>query len=102
MAPPKWFNEDLNNDVLKLVWDRQIDFDPEEQGSTKLSRAWIKKAAVYHTRKINQDGDGLGLGLIDWESHCSAIRISWLLKYRRLRRPLEKRFRRMVRQYYSR
>eukprot|EP00962_Isochrysis_galbana_P000038 scaffold15_cov152-Isochrysis_galbana.AAC.1 len=83
MTPPPWFNSDLHQDILKLIWDRQIDFDPEEAGSVKLSRAWIKKYAIFNPRRINDQGEGLGLGLIDWESHCSAIRIStWLLRYR--------------------
>jgi hypothetical protein len=29
-----------------------------------------------------QKGEGLGLGLLDWNSHCAAISVSWLLKYR--------------------
>jgi hypothetical protein len=66
----------------KIIWDRQIDFDPDQGGSTKFSRPWIKKTAIFQPKRFNEKGEGLGLGLSDWESHCSAIRISWLLKYK--------------------
>lgn len=82
MLPPPWFNKCLKSDIDKLLWDRQIEFDPEHEGSTKHSRAWMKSSAIYHPKRLNDKGEGLGLGLIDWESHCSAIRISWLFKYR--------------------
>lgn len=82
MDPPDWFNKEIKEDIEKLIWDRQIEFDPDQGGSTKFSRPWIKKSAIYHPKKLNERGEGLGLGLIDWESHCSAIIISWLLKYR--------------------
>jgi hypothetical protein len=80
--PPDWFNKKIKEDIEKLIWDRQIDFDPDQGGSPKFSRPWIKKTAIYHPKRFNEKGEGLGLGFIDWESHCSATRISWLLKYR--------------------
>jgi hypothetical protein len=81
MCPPPWFNEYLIADVTKPIWDRNIEFDPEEEGSVKESRPWIKKTAVHLPRRLNKKGEGLGLGLLDWESHCAAMSISWLLKY---------------------
>ena len=82
MDPPPWFHKDLKSDIDALIWDRQIEFDPDQDGSKKRSRPWIRKEAVNHPKRLNVEGEGLGLGLIDWESHCSAIKIAWLLKYR--------------------
>jgi hypothetical protein len=82
MCPPPWFNKDLNEDVAKLIWDREIEFDPEEDGSKKNTKRWIKQSSEHFPRRINKKGEGLGLGLIDWDSHCAAISESWLPKYR--------------------
>jgi hypothetical protein len=35
MCPPPWFNKELNEDVAKLIWDREIEFDPEGLLKTK-------------------------------------------------------------------
>jgi hypothetical protein len=55
MCPPPWFNNELNEDVAELIWDREIEFDPEEDGSTKDTRRWIKNpqstSLVVSTRK---------------------------------------------------
>jgi hypothetical protein len=76
-APPcPWFNENLIADLTKLMWDRYIEFDPEEEGSVKESRPWIEKTAIHLPRRLNKKGEGLGLGLLDWESHCAAISVS--------------------------
>jgi hypothetical protein len=32
MCSPPWFNKSLKKDVITLLWDRKIDFDPEEEG----------------------------------------------------------------------
>eukprot|EP00962_Isochrysis_galbana_P034475 scaffold11684_cov122-Isochrysis_galbana.AAC.6 len=69
MTPPPWFNSDLNQDILKLIWDRQIDFDPEEAGSVKLSRAWIKKYAIFNPRRINDQARRRPVGVcMRWHS----------------------------------
>jgi hypothetical protein len=59
--PPDWFNKEIKEDIEKLIWDRQIDFDPDQGGSTKFSRPWIKKTAIYHPKRLNEKGEGLGL-----------------------------------------
>jgi hypothetical protein len=82
MCPPPWFNEHLKKDVATLIWDRKIDFDPEKEGSTQESQSWIKKTFIHLPRRMNKTGEGLGLGLLDWDAHCAAISVSWLLKYR--------------------
>jgi hypothetical protein len=82
MCPPTWFNKELNEDVAKLIWDREIEFDPEEDVSTKDTIRWIKQSSEHLPCRINKKGEGLGLGLLDWNSHCAAISVSWLLKYR--------------------
>jgi hypothetical protein len=64
--PPPWFNTERNEDVAKLIWDREIRFDPEEDGSTKETRRWTKQTLEHLPRRINKKGEGLGLGLLDW------------------------------------
>jgi hypothetical protein len=80
--PSTWFNENLIADVTKLIWDRDTEFDPEEEGYVEESRPWRKKTANHLPRMLNKKGEGLGFGLLDWESHCAVILVSWLLKYR--------------------
>jgi hypothetical protein len=82
MCTPPWFNESLKKDGTTLLWDRKIDFDPEEEGSSQESQSWIRKSSIHLPRRINKKGEGLGLGLVDWDAHCAAISVSWLLKYR--------------------
>jgi hypothetical protein len=74
MCPPPWFNENLIADVTKLIWDRHIEFDPEEEGSVKESRPWIRKTAIHLPRRLNKKEEGLGLGLLDWESGRATAR----------------------------
>jgi hypothetical protein len=38
MCPLPCFNKELNDDVAKLIWDREIELDPEEDGSTEDTR----------------------------------------------------------------
>jgi hypothetical protein len=37
--------------------------------------------AVHNPKKANDHAPNLGLGLKDWESHCVALRIKWILNY---------------------
>jgi hypothetical protein len=41
MCLPPWFNKALREDVAALIWDRKIEFDPEEEGTTQESKSWI-------------------------------------------------------------
>jgi hypothetical protein len=82
MCPPPWFNKSLKKDVITLLWDHKIDFDPEKEGFSQESQSWNKKSSIHLPRRINKKGEGLGLGLFDWDAHCAAISVSWLLKYR--------------------
>jgi hypothetical protein len=81
-VPPPWFNKYLKKDLTTLLWDRKIDIDPEEEGSTQESQSWIKKTSIHLPKRMNKRGEGLGLGLLDWDAYCAAISVSWLLEYR--------------------
>jgi hypothetical protein len=55
MCRPPWFNKALKEDVAALVWDRKIEFDPEEEGTTQESKSWIKKTEnLYPSPQENE------------------------------------------------
>eukprot|EP00962_Isochrysis_galbana_P044239 scaffold17108_cov139-Isochrysis_galbana.AAC.1 len=56
-------------------------FDPTGKGTPTTAKPWINKHVLHNPKRSNKRAPSLGLGLIDWESHCSALRIKWILNY---------------------
>ena len=74
MDMPQEIADALESDVQALVWAKDVTFDVTEFGTNDLKyRRWMKKDAQYGDRKKD-----LGLGLLNWSNHCSALRIKWL------------------------
>eukprot|EP00962_Isochrysis_galbana_P036851 scaffold12812_cov138-Isochrysis_galbana.AAC.3 len=68
------FNRQLKQDVHHLIWTKEPDFDPTGKGTLTTAKPWINKHAIHNPKRSNKRAPNLGLGLIDWESHCSALR----------------------------
>eukprot|EP00962_Isochrysis_galbana_P044409 scaffold17222_cov110-Isochrysis_galbana.AAC.2 len=79
--PPPHFNRQLEQDVHHLLWTKEPNFDPTSKGTHTTAKPWINKHAIHNPKRSNKRVPSLGLGLIDWESHCSALRIKWILNY---------------------
>eukprot|EP00962_Isochrysis_galbana_P018103 scaffold5213_cov113-Isochrysis_galbana.AAC.5 len=81
LPPPHDFNRQLKQDVHHLLWTKEPDFDPTGKGTPTTAKPWINKHAIHNPKRSNKHAPNLGLGLIAWESHCSALRIKWILNY---------------------
>jgi len=64
-------------DVQALAWGKEVDFDPEEEGTRLANRRFMINEAQHLPRKGT-----LGAGILNWEKHVQALLISKLLKYR--------------------
>jgi hypothetical protein len=78
--PPDHIIQGLEADVYHLLWAKDHEFDVQAIGSTTKNRPYIKHTTIYNTRKWHQN-TGLGVGLLDLESHARALRVNWILKY---------------------
>ena len=67
MLIPKSINKSLDADIQALVWDKDIKFDADEDGTEKVNRRFMKKGAEYNSTQE------LGLGLLHWPSHTEAL-----------------------------
>ena len=62
----------IDSDVQAMVWGRDVDFDPEELGTTLTNNRWISTKSQYLPKKEG------GLGLLNWEAHSKALyQIIW-------------------------
>jgi hypothetical protein len=64
-----------------LVWAKEHNFERNEKGSTTSAKPWMCKQAIHNPKKASDHAPTFGLGLIDWESHCKALRVKWILNY---------------------
>jgi hypothetical protein len=78
--PPDHIIQGLEADVYHLLWAKDHEFDVQVIGSNTKNRPYIKHTAIYNKRKWHQN-TGLGVGLLDLESHARALRVKWILKY---------------------
>jgi hypothetical protein len=81
MLPPNHFQKHLSQDVHHLVWAKEHDFERSEKGSTTVAKPWIRKQAIHNPKRTKNHAPNVGLGLIDWGSHCKSIRVRWILNY---------------------
>jgi hypothetical protein len=78
--PPDRIIEGLEADVYHLLWAKDHEFEAQTVGITTKNRPFMKHTAVYNKRKWTND-TGLGVGLLDLQSHARALRVNWALRY---------------------
>ena len=77
MPIPKRINEDLlDSDIQALVWNKENQFEADEEGTKKTNRRFMTEQAQYSSAK------DLGLGLLHWQTHVRALHIKTALNYR--------------------
>ena len=75
MVMPSHLHSAIEATVQALVWNRDLDFDPDELGSELTSRRWMRKEAQFRPKRE------LGLGLLDWRAHVKALHCKAVLQY---------------------
>jgi hypothetical protein len=70
MLTPAYFQHQLSQDVKHLVWTKEHIFERSEKRSTISAKPWMCKQAIHNPKKASDHAPNIGLGLIDWESHC--------------------------------
>jgi hypothetical protein len=78
--PPDHIIEGLEADVYHLLWAKDHEFDVQAIGSSTKNRPYIEHSAIYNRRKCSQN-TGLGMGLLNLQSHARALRVKWILRY---------------------
>ena len=76
MLPRQYIQDAINADVQAFTWAKDLDMDPDEIGCTAKFRRWMRSGAQYGSRTLS-----LGLGLIPWQEHCTALRARWIFRY---------------------
>ena len=66
----------IQQDIQALIWNKEIKFDADEDGTEKVNRRFMKKGAEYNSTQE------LGLGLLHWPSHSEALLAKAALSYR--------------------
>ena len=74
---PKRLMIAIESDVQRLIWGKEGEIDPEEEGSVLMNRRWMKNDAQFLPRKTE-----LGAGVMHWGKHVQALHARLLLKYR--------------------
>ena len=69
MALPQGLIEALTSDTQSLIWGKLVQFDADEIGTNKELRRSMKRSSQYLPRLK------LGLGVLDWQSHTSALQV---------------------------
>ena len=59
--------EPVDADIQALIWNKEIKFDADEDGTEKVNRRFMKKGAEYNSTQE------LGLGLLHWPSLSEAL-----------------------------
>ena len=59
----------IEQDVQALVWNKELNFDPDEKGSVLTSRRFMIEPAQYKPKSE------LGLGLLPWAAHVKALQV---------------------------
>ena len=67
MLLPRSINKSLDADIHALIWNKEIKFDADEDGTEKLNRRFMIKGAEYNSTQE------LGLSLLHWPSHTEAL-----------------------------
>jgi len=76
MPLPAWLNAALEEDTQALIWAKEVDFDPDEVGTSATYKRCMLREAQY-----NPKCSMLGIGTIHWAAHIKAIQVNWLHKY---------------------
>ena len=76
MLIPRSINKSLDTDIQALIWNKEIKFDADEDGTEKVNRRFMIKGAEYNSTQE------LGLGLLHWPSHSEALLAKAALSYR--------------------
>jgi len=76
MLIPRSINKSLDTDIQALIWNKEIKFDADEDGTEKVNRRFMKKGAEHNSTQE------LGLGLLHWPSHSEALLAKAALSYR--------------------
>ena len=76
MLIPRSINKSLDADIQALIWNKEIKFDADEDGTEKVNRRFMIKGAEYNSTQE------LGLGLLHWPSHTEALLAKAALSYR--------------------
>ena len=76
MLRPRSINKSLDADIHALIWNQEIKFDADEDGTEKLNRRFMIKGAEYNSAQE------LGLSLLHWPSHTEALLAKAALSYR--------------------
>ena len=74
---PQRLVDALVADAQALAWGKEVDFDPDEEGTRLANRRFMLNEAQHLPRKGT-----LGAGILNWEKHVQALLVSKLLKYR--------------------
>ena len=75
MVMPTHIHAAIEATVQSLVWNRDLDFDPDKVGDNLTSRRWMRMEAQFRPKHE------LGLGLLDWRSHVKALHCKAVLQY---------------------
>ena len=76
MLIPRSINKSLDADIQALIWNKEIKFDADEDGTEKVNRRFMMKGAEHNSTQE------LGLGLLHWPSHSEALLAKAALSYR--------------------
>ena len=75
MILPEWLIEALHTDTQALIWGKMVEFDADEVGTQHKFRRSMKVRTQYRPRNL------LGLGVMHWPSHVTALQIRWMIRY---------------------
>ena len=76
MSMPSHVSVNIQEDVEALIWDRDAQFEADEEGTQCSKRRWMRREAQYASRKLKG-----GAGMLHWGQHLKAIMIKQLLSY---------------------
>jgi hypothetical protein len=76
MLPPQYIQDAIDSDLQAFTWAKNLEMDPNEIGCSAKFRRWMQSGAQYSSRILT-----LGLGLLPWNEHCTALRARWIFRY---------------------
>ena len=75
MLIPKSINKSLDADIQALVWDKDIKFDADEDGTEKVNRRFMKKGAEYNsTQELRKIQGGITKTITDYNNGTQKIK----------------------------
>ena len=76
MHVPTEIMQSIASDVQALIWNKECDFNKEEEGTSLRNLPWVSKEARNLPSKEG------GLSLLNWTAHVKALQVKTWLQYR--------------------